>query len=62
MSFKLYYFNTRGLVEPIRIMLSYGGIDFEDIRAPLEKFPAILPEDMKQSIAKHLNKNTFSFE
>lgn len=46
---KLYYFDSRGLAEPIRWILSYGGIKFEDIRAPFNGFPPTLPEDIKAS-------------
>lgn len=31
-SYKLVYFNVMGLGEPIRFLLSYGGVEFEDIR------------------------------
>lgn len=49
---KLYYFNARGIAEPIRWILSYGGIIFEDIRAPFTGFPATLPDDIKASMSK----------
>jgi glutathione S-transferase len=47
MSVKLYYFDGRGICEPIRWILSYGGVDFEDNRAPMDKFPPTLPPDIK---------------
>lgn len=31
-SYKLVYFNVMGLGEPIRFLLSYGGVEFEDVR------------------------------
>lgn len=31
-SYKLVYFNVMGLGEPIRFLLSYGGVEFQDIR------------------------------
>jgi len=31
-SYKLYYFNARGVAEPIRLMLAYANVNFEDVR------------------------------
>ncbi|KAL1517627.1 hypothetical protein ABEB36_001366 [Hypothenemus hampei] len=36
--YKLTYFDIHGLAEPIRILLNYGGLDFEDYRVPRENF------------------------
>ncbi|XP_046431129.1 glutathione S-transferase-like [Neodiprion fabricii] len=43
-SYKLTYFAIAGLAEPIRFLLSYGGIDYEDNRVPHENWPAIKPQ------------------
>ncbi|XP_070495034.1 glutathione S-transferase-like [Chironomus tepperi] len=39
MSHKLYYFNIRGLAEPIRYILKYSGTEFEDVRIEREDWP-----------------------
>lgn len=39
--YKLTYFSARGLGEPIRYMLSYGGQQFQDIRLTIEEFPKV---------------------
>lgn len=48
-TFKLTYFNIRGLAEPIRFLLAYGGIEYEDNRIEREEWPA-LKESMTQII------------
>lgn len=40
-TFKLTYFNIRGLAEPIRWLLAYGGIDYEDNRIERDDWPAL---------------------
>jgi len=42
-SYKLTYFNVTALAEPIRFLLSYLNIDFEDVRFEREQWPAIKP-------------------
>lgn len=54
MSLKISYFNARGLAEPTRWILSHAGVDFEDIRAPLESIPSSLPPEIKESKLKCL--------
>lgn len=39
MAYKLFYFNVKALAEPIRFILSYGKVDFEDIRYTHEEWP-----------------------
>lgn len=41
MTYKLTYFNITGLAEPIRFLLSYLNIDFEDVRIEYEHWPSI---------------------
>jgi glutathione S-transferase len=41
MSYKLYYFNARGVAEPIRYLLKYGNIDFEDTRIERSEWPEL---------------------
>lgn len=42
-SYKVTYFNITGLGEPIRFLLSYLNVDFEDVRIELEQWPALKP-------------------
>lgn len=44
-TFKLKYFNIKGLAEPIRFVLAYGGQEYEDIRVSKDEWPAIKPSN-----------------
>lgn len=41
--YKLRYFNVMGLGEPVRFLLSYGGVQFEDIRIDRDAWPKMKP-------------------
>lgn len=41
--YKLTYFTIKGLAEPIRLILSYMDVKFEDIRIEREDWPKIKP-------------------
>ncbi|RHY40730.1 hypothetical protein DYB30_003298 [Aphanomyces astaci] len=42
-SLELTYFDAGGRAEPIRLILAYGGIDFDDVRIPGKEFPEKKP-------------------
>lgn len=42
-TYKLTYFNVQALGEPTRLLLSYGGIKFEDVRIEQSTWPALKP-------------------
>ena len=42
-SYKLYYFPSKGLAEPIRLLFAYKGIQYEDIRFTRDKLPEYQP-------------------
>lgn len=45
-TYKLTYFNLTGLAEPIRFLLSYLNIDFEDVRFERDQWPSIKPSKL----------------
>lgn len=53
MVYKLYYFNIKGLGEPIRMMLSYGNIAFEDHRLAPEEWAKQKPSKLKLRLLLH---------
>lgn len=58
-TYKLTYFNIQGLAEPIRMLLSYGGIKFEDVRIEKDKdWPALKPSKL---FARHVDKTFVQF-
>lgn len=42
-TFKLSYFNFKGLGEPIRYLFAYAGQNYEDNRVSQEDWPTIKP-------------------
>ncbi|XP_026463636.1 glutathione S-transferase-like [Ctenocephalides felis] len=42
-AYKLTYFPVKALAEPLRMLISYGGEDFEDYRFNREDWPSIKP-------------------
>ncbi|XP_067008891.1 glutathione S-transferase [Anabrus simplex] len=42
--YKLTYFPVKALGEPIRFLLSYGGMEFEDYRFEVERWPELKPK------------------
>ncbi|CAH1117413.1 unnamed protein product [Phaedon cochleariae] len=42
-AYKLTYFNVTSLGEPIRFLLNYGNLEFEDVRIDMEQWPTIKP-------------------
>jgi len=43
--YKVFYFNVKALGEPLRFLLSYGNIPFEDVRITREEWPALKPSE-----------------
>lgn len=41
--YKIIYFNVKALAEPMRFLLAYGKIEWEDVRIEKDDWPAIKP-------------------
>lgn len=37
--YKLYYFPIRGRAEAIRLVFAYAGVEYEDVRIPMDQWP-----------------------
>lgn len=42
-SYKLTYFGLKGIGEALRFLLSYGGVEFEDVRVTFDQWPSLKP-------------------
>lgn len=47
LKYVLTYFNVTALGEPIRFLLSYGGVDFQDVRVEISDWPQLKPSKIK---------------
>jgi len=45
--YTLHYFDSRGLAEPIRLILAYGQANWKDVRIPVTDPPTPIPDDIK---------------
>lgn len=45
-SYKVIYFNVKALAEPLRFLLSYGNIDFEDVRVEKDDWAAMKSSEL----------------
>lgn len=61
--YKLTYFDFTGLGEPIRFLLSYGGLDFEDHRVTKDDWPSFKHSKLgyKFHIYQIIIDKTFNF-
>lgn len=54
--YKITYFNYKALAEPMRFLLAYGNIDFEDVRIEDDDWPALKSSTLLQiSFIQFLN-------
>lgn len=61
-AFKLTYFPVKALGEPLRMLMSYGGDDFEDYRFKIEDWPSIKPSILDLLSLLFMYFNFFNFE
>lgn len=48
--YKIHYFNVKALGEPLRFLLSYKNIPFEDVRVEKSDWPALKDCELKKLI------------
>lgn len=48
-SYKVIYFNVKALAEPLRFLLSYGNLEFEDVRVERDEWAALKPSKFLSS-------------
>ena len=53
-SYKVHYFDFRARAEAIRFLLSYGGVNFDDIRFEEDVWPKIKPSKLNSNILEQL--------
>lgn len=46
--YKIHYFDITALGEILRMILAYGGEEFEDVRIQQDEWPAIKPSKLKK--------------
>jgi hypothetical protein len=59
MAYKVSYFTFKGLGEPVRFMLAYNNVEFEDNRVEWEDWPALKPSE--KTFEEFLIFHKFSF-
>lgn len=52
-SFKVIYFDFRARGEALRFLLSYGGVEFEDVRFEEDEWPKLKPSEFNQLQIDH---------
>lgn len=46
--YKLHYFNITALGEPIRWLLKYGGVEFEDVRYEFDEWAEVKKSEFEE--------------
>lgn len=60
-TYKLTYFNAKGIAEFLRLLLAYGGVDFEDIRIESREWAGIKPSKISILISSIISDIYISF-
>lgn len=61
MAYKLYYFDARGLCEPLRWIFEIGGVNFEEERFPVTLPQPMLPPEIKASKLLHCTSSKLNW-